>query len=164
MRQLALENNREIVDFCHYLRGYSFKNKKLLNEAIKEFKKTSPGFKFNYKVNLNLGEILLMEEDYKSALYYFKEAEKLPQDKKYDFKKGVLYHNISCCYLHLNDYKAAKKYHDKSFAVLQAEKDTVSLIGAYMNIGNLYYDQYKDNEAIPYFEKAYKLSKNIRDV
>lgn len=35
------------------------------------------------------------------------------------------------------------------------------LIGAYGDIANLYYNQFKDNLAIPYFEKAYTLSKKV---
>jgi hypothetical protein len=31
-----------------------------------------------------------------------------------------------------------------------------------MDIANLYYEQYKDNLAIPYFEKAYNLSKKVK--
>jgi hypothetical protein len=32
----------------------------------------------------------------------------------------------------------------------EAEKDTLALIGSYMNIATLYYDQYKDDQAIPF--------------
>src|SRR5690606_11712368 len=53
-------------------------------------------------------------------------------------------------------------YLDKGFEVLTAEKDTIAIIGAYMNIGNLYYEQYKDELAKPYFKKAYDLSKRIK--
>jgi hypothetical protein len=39
----------------------------------------------------------------------------------------------------------------KSTNLQEAEKDTLALIGSYMNIATLYYDQYKDDQAIPYF-------------
>jgi hypothetical protein len=38
----------------------------------------------------------------------------------------------------------------KSTNLQEAEKDTLALIGSYMNIATLYYDQYKDDQA-PYF-------------
>lgn len=164
MKQLVTENNAEINDFCHYLRGYSFMNKKLFKEAQKEFHKVSANFSFYYKVKLYLGEISLRLDEHKNALKYFLEIEQLPAEVHYDFKKGVVYHNLGLCYLHLNNFEKAEKYLSKGFEVLQAEKDTVSLIGSYMNIANLYYEQYKDDLAIPYFEKAYQLSKKIKNV
>lgn len=158
MKQLALQNNSEVADYCHYFRAFSFKNKGLYNEAKKEFNLVSINFRFYYKVRLYLGELAHEEGNYEKAIAYFKEIEKLPKGN-YDFKKGVVYHNIGLSYLHLNNYKEADTYLSKGFSFLQAEKDTVSLVGAYMSIANLYYEQYKDDLAIPYFEKAYELSK-----
>jgi hypothetical protein len=43
----------------------------------------------------------------------------------------------------------------KSTNLQEAEKDTLALIGSYMNIATLYYDQYKDDQAIP-FLKSYQ--------
>lgn len=164
MKQLAAEKNPEIIDYCHYFRAFSFKSKRLLQEARKEFAQVSKNFQFYYKVRLYLGEIALEENDYEGAVRYFKEIEKLPETGTYDFKRGVVYHNLGLCYLHLKKFEEADAYLSKGFKVLQAEKDTVSLIGSYMNIANLYYEQYKDDLAIPYFEKAYHLSKKIKDV
>lgn len=163
MRQLASQNNGEVEDYCHYFRGFSFKNKALNNEARKEFGLISEDFKFYYKVRLYLGEIALEEGNYEKAIGYFKEIDKLPPSVNYDFKKGVVYHNIGLSYLHLNNFKEADSYLSKGFDLLQAEKDTVSLIGAYMSIANLYYEQYKDDLAISYFEKAYELSKKTNN-
>jgi len=164
MKQLITEDNAEVNDFCHYLRGYSFMNKKLFKEAQKEFHKVSTSFSFYYKVKLYLGEICLRLAEHKNALNYFLEIEKLPRNEIYDFKRGVVYHNLGVCYLHLNNFDKAEEYLSKGFKVLQIEKDTVSLIGSYMNIANLYYEQYKDDLAVPYFEKAYQLSKKIKNV
>lgn len=158
MKQLVLQNNQEIADYCHYFRAFSFKNKGLHDEARKEFALVSKNFRFYYKIGLYLGEIALEEGKYNKAIGYFKEIEKLPKGS-YDFKEGVVYHNIGLSYLHLKDFAKADAYLSKGFSVLQAKRDTVSLIGAYMSIANLYYEQYKDNLAISYFEKAYELSK-----
>ncbi len=164
MKQLAHTGNPEIADYCHYFRAFSFKNKRLLQEARKEFLQISKRFRFYYKVRLYLGEIALEENNYEQAIRYFKEIENLPETGNYDFKRGVVYHNLGLCYLHLKKYEQADAYLSKGSEVMQAEKDTLSLIGSYMNIANLYYEQYKDNLAIPYFEKAYSLSKKIKNV
>lgn len=161
MKQLALQNNGELADYCHYFRGFSFKNKGLNDESLKEFGLVSRNFRFYYKIRLFLGEIAVEVGNYEKAIGYFKEIDKLPLAGSYDFKKGVVYHNIGLSYLHLNNFKDADSYLSKGFTILQAEKDTVSLIGAYMSIANLYYEQYKDDLAIPNFEKAYELSKKI---
>jgi hypothetical protein len=54
------------------------------------------------------------------------------------------------CYLHLGKFDNAEGYLFKSTNLQEAEKDTLALIGSYMNIATLYYDQYKDDQAIPF--------------
>lgn len=164
MKHLAHAGHQELADYCHYFRAFSFKNKKLLQQARKEFLQISKKFRFYYKVRLYLGEIALEESNSELAIRYFKEIENLPETGNYDFKRGVVYHNLGVCYLHQKRYDQADAYFSKGAEVMQAEKDTISLIGSYMNIANLYYEQYKDNLAIPYFEKAYSLSKKIKNV
>lgn len=164
MKHLVHAGNQELADYCHYFRAFSFKNKKLLEQARKEFLLISKKFRFYYKVRLYLGEIALEESNSELAIRYFKEIENLPKTGNYDFKRGVVYHNLGICYLHQKKYDQADAYFSKGVEVMQAEKDTISLIGSYMNIANLYYEQYKDDLAIPYFEKAYSLSKKIKNV
>jgi hypothetical protein len=42
---------------------------------------------FYYKVKINLGDIALEQREFKDALHYFQEIEKLPNSDVYDFKK-----------------------------------------------------------------------------
>jgi signal transduction histidine kinase len=164
MKQLSFNpKDAELKDYCHYFRGYSFKEKKLFNEAKKEFKNVSNNFQFYYKVKINLGDIALEQREFKDALHYFQEIEKLPNSDVYDFKKSDVFHNIGLCYLHLGKFDNAEGYLFKSTNLQEAEKDTLALIGSYMNIATLYYDQFKDDQAIPYFVKSYQLSKTIDD-
>lgn len=51
----------------------------------------------------------------------------------------------------------------KSVEKQESEKDTLKLIGSYGGVATMYYDQYKDNQAIPYFKKAYDLSIHVND-
>ncbi|WP_243854704.1 tetratricopeptide repeat-containing sensor histidine kinase [Flavobacterium sp. 270] len=161
MKQLDVGKKSELKDYCHYLRGRSFKEKKLFLEAKKELNKISDKFEFYYRVKISLGEIALEQNDYKLALQYFVILEKLPEEL-YDFKKSNALHNIGLCYLHLEKFDKAEEYLFKSAELQKAQKDTLMLISSYMDIANLYYTQYKDNEAIPYFEKAYTLSKKVK--
>ena len=164
MKELS-ENtiNKELVDYCHYFRGYSFKEKKLFNEAKIEFRAISAKFKFHHKVKMILGEISLEQGDFTKALDYFKHIERLPKNGKYDFKKSVFMHNMGMCYTNLNQLDKAEYYLFKSLKLQEIDNDTILLIGTNMDIAILYYSQNKQKQAFAYFEKAYQLSKKIND-
>lgn len=159
MKAISGSKNKELIDYCHYFRGISFQEKKLINESKKEFGKISNDFQFFYKVKMKLGEIALEQKQFKVALEYFQQVEKVSEKISYDMKNSVVLHNIGLCYLHLEKFNNAEKYLFKSAKLQETEKDTLKLISSYMDIATLYYVQYKDSEAIPYFEKAYHLSK-----
>lgn len=163
MKQLNSSNIKELADYCHFFRGYSFREKKLFKEAFTEMLLVSNKFELYPLVNKNLGQILLELKQFKKAIYYFKEVEKNPSPKQQGYKISIIYQNLGLCYLHLNQFNNAEEYLFKSLELQKKEKDTVSLISLYMNIATLYYDQYKDSQAIPYFEKGYILSKQIKD-
>ncbi|TDO77536.1 tetratricopeptide repeat protein [Flavobacterium chryseum] len=162
MKQIALTKNIKLLDYCHYFRGISFREKNLINESKNEFEKISNFFQFNYKVKNNLGEIALEQNKFKQALKYFYQIEILSNREIYDLKRSTILHNIGLCHLHLQDFNQSEKYLFKSSKLQETQKDTVLLIGSYMDLANLYYTQFKDSEAIPYFEKAYNLSKKVK--
>lgn len=161
MKQLDQTNDSDLKDYCYYFRGFSFKEKKLFNQAKLEFDKISNNFQFYYHVSLNLGDISLSQGNYQEAIRYFKPVEELLEKASYDVKKSGLYHNLGLCYFHLGQYEEAEKYLFKSVNLYSREKDTFGLIVSYMDIANLYYEQYQDALAIPYYEKAYQLSKKV---
>ncbi|TAF69737.1 MAG: histidine kinase, partial [Flavobacterium sp.] len=78
MKQLHSSNNKELTDYCHYFRGSSYREKKLFKEAITELNLVSKNFEFYPLINKDLGENYLELKQYKKAIYYFKEVEKLP--------------------------------------------------------------------------------------
>ncbi|MCI9843972.1 tetratricopeptide repeat protein [Flavobacterium pectinovorum] len=161
IKQLSSKKAPELKNYCHYFRAVSFLEKKIFNEAKKEFNLISSDFRFNYKVNFLLGEIALEQNEFKIALSHFNAIEKLSEDL-YDFKESGVLLNIGLCHLHLREFDDAEKYFFRSVELQEVEKDSLMLISSYMNIANLYYTQYKDNQAIPYFEKAYSLSKKVK--
>ena len=163
MKQLSMSNNKELSDYCHYFRGYSFRELKLLQEAKSELNLVSRKFIFYNLVNYKFGVISLELKEFDNAIHYFKKAENLPIDNKSDYKLSNIYENLGTCYLHLKKYDIAENFLFKSSSLKEKEKDTLPLINSYFNIATLFYDQYKDKQAIPYFEKAYFLSKKIKD-
>ncbi len=163
MKQLTNITNKELTDYCFFFRAFSFKNKKLLIEAKKEFTKISDKFPFYYLVTINSGEIALEQNEFQVAIDYFLKIEKQPTKESYDYNRSAFSHNLGLCYFHIKEFGKAEGYLLKSAAMQEKEKDTARLVGAYMDIANLYYEQYKDRIAIPYFEKAYQMSKKIGD-
>jgi signal transduction histidine kinase len=163
MKQLSSSRNKELAEYCHYLRGNSFRQLKLFQEAKKELNLVSKNFVFYPLVNKVLGESSLELKEFEKAIHYFNEVEKSPNLHKQGVKIRIIYGNLGVCYLHLNQFDKAEEYLFKNKNLLEKENNPESLMNLYMNIANLYYLQYKDKQAIPYFEKAYSLSKQFKD-
>ena len=126
-------------------------------------KLVSTNFEFYILIKKELGVNFLELKQYKKAIKYFKEIEKTPIAKHPVFKIRVIYQNLGICYLLLDQFAAAEEYLLKSLELQEKENDPLSTYGIYNEIANLYYLQYKDAQAIPYFEKAYALSKKVKD-
>ncbi|MBE99882.1 tetratricopeptide repeat-containing sensor histidine kinase [Flavobacterium coralii] len=163
MRQLEKRNSSEVEDYSRYFRATGFARKGLLDEALKEYAAISQQFDFYYKVRLSIGEILLEQNKFKLAIPYFKEIEALEDTPALGFKVSSVVHNLGLCYLHLGRFKEAEQCLFKGFKMQEKSKDTLALIGSYMDIATLYYEQYQDDKAIPNFIKAYELSKKVND-
>lgn len=163
IKQLNSSNkNIELQNYSHYLRGISFLNKELLSESKKEFQLISDDFSFTYKLNIAYGIIALKQNNFTKAQLFFEIVEKQKSGLN-DIDKSSFYHNLGLCYFHTKQFDKAEQYLLKGSNFHLKEKDTVQIISSYMDIANLYYEQYKDSKAIPYFEKAYQLSKKIKN-
>lgn len=163
MKHLSLSKNKELNNYCHYFRGFIFREKKLFNESKSELNLITKDFIFYPLVNKTLGEISMELKEFKKAIDYFSQIEKPLLTKKQGFKISTIYQNIGTCYLHLNQFEKAEDYLFKSKNLKEKENDNGSLMNLYINIANLYYVQYKDKQAFPYFEKSYLLSKKVND-
>jgi len=157
LQRLEAQN---ILEYCHYMRGYSFMKKKLFNEAKKDYSFVSENFPFYYLILQSLGGISLEQKKFYEAICYFKTLQEYPN---YKLVKSSVLHDLGVSYLHLSSFKKAETYLLMGSTLQKEENDSISLIGSYTDIANLYYMQYKDNKAIPYFEKAYHLSKKVKN-
>lgn len=162
MRQLSTNSeNRELQNYCHFFRGFSFREKSILNEAKEEFTKISKDFEFYNHTRIILGGIAFQQNKFEKAIQHYKVIDSIRTVDLKGLKKTNIEENIGSCYLHLEQYDIAKVYFQKSITLHEAKKDTLELIGSYSNIASFYYNKYLDNEAIPYYQKAYELSKKI---
>ncbi|MFT6245876.1 MAG: signal transduction histidine kinase [Salibacteraceae bacterium] len=155
--------NDKYSNYCHYFRAMSFINKQLFTMARKEFEMLPKTFPLYFTAQSEMGTIALELGDYSKALGYFLEIKELSQEDQQYFKEGVLYHNIGVCYLHLEKFEESEEYLLEGLNLQEKEQNTSFLITSYMDIANLYYAQYKDDLAIPFFEKAYALSKKTKN-
>lgn len=164
MKQLSQSSqNQEIQNYCHLFRGVSFIEKKIFSESQKELNKITKEFAFYYTTKSKLGEIALEQKEFQKAISYYKEIEFVNDSKLLGINKSRVKHNLGICYLHLKAFDKAEFYLLESIKLQEQQKDSLMLINSYGNVANLYYVQYKDNLAIPYFEKAYTLSKKYTD-
>ncbi|MEM6717708.1 MAG: tetratricopeptide repeat-containing sensor histidine kinase [Bacteroidota bacterium] len=155
--------NTKLSDYYNFLRGFSFYKKGVLIEAEKELLKVSTDFKYYYTVIAFLGTVTLESSQFEKALNYFKQLEYIPDEELLTIKSAKVKDNIGVCYLHLEKYEEAERYLKESLRLIAQLQDTIRLTSAYGNLANLYYEQYKDNQAIPLFEKAYALAKTTND-
>mgnify|MGYP001791298518 CR=1 FL=1 len=164
-KELNKSNQNNVVkDYIHFFRAFSFKQKKILGEAKKEFNSIDPKFHFYYAVKMFLGEIALEQSKFQEAIPYFKELVQLPEEYYVHIKKSTILYNLGLCYLHTNQFSKSEPHLIKSVKLYKENRDTLELIGSYGSLASLYYEQYKDSLAITYFEKAYFLSKKIKTI
>jgi len=164
MKQLSTSTvNSELTDYCHFFRGFSFKQKKIFKEAKKELSIISKKFEFYIRVKMLLGNIALEQHEFQKAISFFKDIEHFNSPESYGIKISAIEHNLGISYLHLKKFDYAEHYLLKSAKTQEINKDTLLIIGAYGDLATLYYEQYKDDLAIPYFQKSYELSKKTSD-
>lgn len=159
----TLTKNKELLNFTYLIRGLALREKNLFNEGEKTLKKIDPNFYFYPIVISSLGQIALEKNQVKESIAYFKKVENIQHPENYDLKISNIKHNIGIAYLLIKDFKNAEIYLLENSKIQEKEKDTIGMISSYGDLANLYYEQFKDNQAIPYFKKAYDLAKKTKD-
>ncbi len=72
-------------------------------------------------------------------------------------------HNLGIAYLHSKSYDSADLYLNRSIQLKKDIQDTLGLAISYMDVANLYYQQYLDDKAIPLFIKGLEYAKLAND-
>ncbi|MEM6684836.1 MAG: tetratricopeptide repeat-containing sensor histidine kinase [Bacteroidota bacterium] len=153
----------EISVYYNFLRGFSFYKKRVLAAAEKEFLKVSKDFKYYDTVIAFLGTVALESSQFEKALNYFKQIENISTQTLLITDQTKVKDNIGVCYIHLEKYDEAERYLQESLQLVQQSNDTIRWITACGNLATVYYEQYKDKQAIPLFQKAYALAKTTKD-
>jgi signal transduction histidine kinase len=156
--------DQKVLNFIHYYRGEAFHKKSIFKYALSEFNLVQPNFEFYTMVRFNKGSIFLSQEKYDQALALFKSIDTINEKYIKTIRMDALFHNTGVCYLHLGDFQKSERYLLRAVQKIQRRKDYVSLIHSYTELGSVYYEQYQDEKAIMYFEKAYNLSKKYGSI
>lgn len=155
--------DRRLRQFSIFFRANSFVQKGLLKEASSEFSKISKGFPLYPVVISQKANLALLKGDYEKSLELFLALKKRENLEEYGLIESSIDHNIGINYLHLERYDASEKYLLKSLDAQLIQGDTTLIVGTYMDVANLYYTQFKDDQAIPYFQKAYDLASKTKN-
>ncbi|CAM1353923.1 ATP-binding protein [Tenacibaculum halocynthiae] len=161
-KALNFANTQDEKDILNYILGVSAIRKRLLKKGLLSISEISDGGNYLNLKRLKIARIYLSLKNYDKSLYYYLEWEKFKERTKKSRGKGA-YHNIGLCYIHKKKYAKAKEYFKKEFTLIPP-KDTLALVRAKMDLANVYYNQYLDDEAIPLFEEAYTLAKSFSDI
>lgn len=161
---LQRTGNQKLLDFIHYYRGEAFHKKNIFRYAMREFNLVGSEFEFYTMVRFNKAGIFLSSEKYDQALNLFKSIDTTDQEAIQTIPIDALFHNIGVCYMYLGNYEKAEKYLLIAIQKILEIKNNSALIASYMDLAIVYYEQYLDEKAIVYFEKAYELSKNYGSI
>ncbi|MEQ8582512.1 MAG: HAMP domain-containing sensor histidine kinase [Marinoscillum sp.] len=139
------------------LRAKIFYEKSLIRRAIEEYKvaltlrdELGPPYYGAFAIEPVLASLLLEEEAFSTAIHYLR-----PWVERYSENNGGdYYHNLGIAYLHLKKFDSSAFYFEKSIGIEMEMSDTLGLAISYMDMANLYYEQYLDDQAIPYFQKG----------
>ncbi len=156
---LQRTENQKLLNFIHYYRAEAFHKKNILKYAMREFNLVRSEFEFYTMVRFNKAGIFLSWEKYNHALNLFKSIDTTDQKGIRTIPIDALFHNIGTCYFHLGDFEKAEKYLLMAIQKILEAKNDSALMVSYMELAAVYYEQYQDEKAIVYFEKAYYLSK-----
>lgn len=149
-------------DFFNCIQGYSAFIKGLHKKALLSVSSISESRDYSQIKKYLLGNIHLNLKNYNEAK---ENIDKWIQRDSTSSKpvKKVMYHNLALCYIHNKDYIKAKENFANESKFIDV-KDTLALIRFKMDLANVYYNEYLDDDAIPLFQEAYLLAKSFSNV
>ncbi|CAM1358943.1 tetratricopeptide repeat-containing sensor histidine kinase [Tenacibaculum xiamenense] len=156
-KALLSEQKHDAKCYLIYIQGYSAYKKRLYKKSLVNMLELIKNEDYKQSSLYLLGSIYLNLKDFRKAIIYIEKWIKDDTNKVPRIQK-LMYHDLGISYLHLKEYTKAKKYFDMEIDLLNS-KDTLSIIKTKMDLANVYYNQYVDNEAIPLFKEAFDLAK-----
>ena len=162
-KALELSTTQEEKDILNYIQGSSASKNKLYKKALQNFLEISENSFYKNLKHKKLGYVYLCLEQYKKSVFHYSIWEQ-DIEKASKESKRASFHNLALSHVFLKNYADSDKYFKKELAQAIIDKDTLIYINAKINIANAYYNQYRDNEAIPLFIESYNLAKQYSNI
>ena len=156
----GLEGNQaaNLYQYAYFIKAKVLYYKHLYRESIaqyqsllKDYAKDSVIISTIYS---NIGEAYLEQGKYAEALQYFTNWQQLFLAGADFVNTKNYYHNKALCLFHMGKFPESEALFLKNIALEQQYTDSLGLAISYMNLANLYYNQYLDAKAIPYFKRS----------
>lgn len=108
-----------------------------------------------------LANIYGMEGKIKEAFELDLKGIAIAEKTNNEFAKALFYDNMGNCYLYGNppDYKKAVEYFTKTLHIDSAFKNQKQMSDSYANLGDVFIEQKKYGEAIPYLQRSVELAR-----
>ncbi len=150
--------DKKLESFARFFLSTAFYNKQLFVESEKELLKIKNTFPLYPAVVSSRANIRMKDGDYGKAIDLLLKLKESNELESVGILESAIEHNIGVCYMYLGNFDESEAYLFASLEKQRTENDTNFLIGTYNDIANLYYEQFLDEDAIPYFVKAYQLA------
>ena len=152
----------EEIDYFYSIHGYSALTKGFYKKSLSSLNSISDSKNYAQLKNYLLASVYLNQKKYEKSVVHYERWLSKDKDSNEVIRKAVL-RNLGLSYIHLKKYDVAKDYFNKELTLIK-KTDTASMISAKMDLANVYYNQYLDNDAIPLFLESYNLAKSFSDV
>ncbi len=159
------ERNDTLLFFLLILRGNLLYDQQLINQAKTDFIHAVSIGKKNQLPLLNelynnLAAIMFRKKEYSQALHYYnliKCVECMPNETR-----STIYNNKALCYAYDGESRQAVLHHLQSIKLKETLKDSLGLAISYLNLGDLYYDEYETSTALNYWNKSIELARKLK--
>lgn len=161
-------HNDTLVYFLKFLKANILFDKRLYKNAIPVFYRVKAlalqhQFPLLPDVYMGLGSINLIQQHYDSALFYYRYVEQHSQPPFPEANLAAIYTNIAVCYQFLEQYREAESYIFKGLAIRERLNDSTGIANIYLNLGDLFFDEYKEDTAAYYLKKCLALASRLNN-
>lgn len=138
------------------------KAKFYFNNALRIYSQTGDEMGLSY-VYANMGNVLMLQKDYKKSLDYYFKALNLKSKLHNDRGLGLIYNNIGNLYFNQKNYNEALTYYKKSFAIRTSQGEKNGIATSDVNIANVYIKKnINKDQAKVLLEQAITISNEVK--
>jgi signal transduction histidine kinase len=147
------------------LQGHLLMRLEILEEAKSHFENifTTSDLDLKQFLSKSIGDLHYKSKEYDLARAYYQKAFEIqiPQSRYFttEIHENLAYINVT-----KENYTEAQSSYEKILNIYKEYKDSLAIARVYSNLGNLYYEQYKDLVAKQYFDSAYVAVKPLSDL